>query len=221
MVKLAGGQLMKLIGKILGIVVFIILLTLGLVAILDIPFLVDPSPLLEKSSFLTATVAACLLVLDIFLPVPSSVIMIACGHLFGVAIGALVSFTGMMISNILGYYIGYISGSIWVNEKSSSYKRARKIMDQWGGFALILTRPIPILSESVVIIAGVEKMPLLRVLIASALGLAPICILYAIVGHYAASLAANVWSFVIVLALALLFMVFSRRKIPAGAKTGK
>ncbi|HAD96215.1 MAG TPA: hypothetical protein DCG19_02355 [Cryomorphaceae bacterium] len=208
---------MKLIGKILGISIFIVLLTFGLAVTLEIPFLVDPQYLMEQDTVWTALLASGLLALDILLPVPSSIIMITCGHLFGVTIGALVSFSGMMISCVLGYYLGRLSGKLWLNENSSGYQRAQEILGKWGDFALIISRAIPVLSESVIILAGAEKMPFHRVLLASATGLAPTCILYAIVGHYATSLAANVWSFVAVVALALLFLLFRKRL--AGTKT--
>jgi len=202
---------MRLIGKILGISIFIVLLTFGLAVTLEIPFLVNPQYLMEQNSLWTAVLASGLLALDIFLPVPSSIIMISSGHLFGVAAGALVSFIGMMISCAIGYYIGRLSGKLWLKEDSPNYKRSQEILAKWGEFALILTRPVPVLSESVIILAGAEKMPVHRALLTSALGLAPTCIIYAVVGHYAASLAANVWSFVVVVSLALLFLLLKRK----------
>ena len=212
---------MKLIGKILGISIFIVLLTFGLAVTLEIPFLIDPQYLIEQRSLWTAAIASGLLALDILLPVPSSIIMISCGHLFGILWGSLITFTGMMTSCLLGYYIGLTSGKLWLKEDSNSFKQAQRILTKWGEVALILTRPIPVLSESVIILAGVEKMPLGKALMASALGLAPTCIIYSIVGHYATSMAANVWSFVVIVVLAFIFLFFKAKTSQKKAVTDK
>lgn len=195
------------LAKILSGIAFVVLVTFGLALLLDLPFLSDPSEFLSQNSVLAAFSGMALLALDILLPIPSSIIMASLGHLFGVVQGALFSFLGMMLSCILGYYIGRLWGSYWTkNTDPAKQQRSMEILERWGGFALIVTRPIPVLSESVVVLSGIKKMPFPTVLGTCALGLLPTSIFYALVGAYSASLESSIWSFIAVVGLALLFM---------------
>lgn len=193
--------------KILGGIAFIVLVTFGLALLLDLPFLSDPSDFLSENSVFAAGSGMLLLALDILLPIPSSIIMAAMGHLFGVVLGALFSFIGMMLSCVIGYYIGSLWGSYWMKRTDEAkQKRSLEILEKWGGFALIVTRPIPVLSESVVVLSGIKRMPFRTVFGTCAVGLLPTSIFYAIVGAYSTSLKTSIWSFVAVVLLAFAFM---------------
>src|SRR5687767_6727372 len=65
----------------------------------------------EGSPRVALAVAGVLLLgVDVLLPVPSSVVMIGNGVLFGVVAGGLLSVLGGLISSALGYYLGARSG---------------------------------------------------------------------------------------------------------------
>ena len=70
---------------------------------------------------LIALVLGGLLSLDILLPTPSSLVMVACGFLLGFWKGFLVAFIGNTISVIFGYWLGANAGrpitSKWVGDE--------------------------------------------------------------------------------------------------------
>src|SRR5262245_49608118 len=69
----------------------VILLLFALVEALDIPLLTDPSESLTRLGGWAALAGVALLVADVVLPVPSSLVMVAHGALFGVTIGPLLA----------------------------------------------------------------------------------------------------------------------------------
>jgi uncharacterized membrane protein YdjX (TVP38/TMEM64 family) len=129
-----------------------------------------------------AIVMFILLVADVVLPVPSSIIMTANGHLFGIYIGSLLSFFGVLSSSLLGYWIGQMGLSEKVSSDHNS-KQLESLVETWGIIAVILTRPLPLLSEMIAIVAGAQKLSFRSFLIGSMLGAAPIAILYARIGQ--------------------------------------
>src|SRR3954468_1108695 len=66
----------------------------GIAEALGIPLLTDPMPALRAAGPLAGAIGVGLLIADVVLPVPSSVIMIAHGALFGVWIGSILSLVG-------------------------------------------------------------------------------------------------------------------------------
>lgn len=123
-----------------------------------------------------------ILISDIVLPVPSSVVMYMNGFVLDRWIGTMLSFFSLMISSLIGYFIGSIP-KYYQNKKGGV--TSNTIFNSFGSFAILLTRGIPILSESICIICGYNKMPLKKYLLISALGFLPICFLYAQMGEIA------------------------------------
>ncbi len=125
-----------------------------------------------------------LLSADIFLPVPSSIVMVLSGVLFGSFRGGLISLTGSLLGNILGYEamrrLGPVFCARFVSE--SDLASARPLFDKYGAAAIILSRPLPVLMETISLVAGLVGMPRSRFLLASAVGTLPICFLYAYAG---------------------------------------
>src|ERR1051325_10896407 len=65
-----------------------------LVEALGVPLLVEPTPWLNRGGALAAILGVGLLIADVLLPVPSSLVMVAHGALFGVIGGTLLSLAG-------------------------------------------------------------------------------------------------------------------------------
>jgi len=132
--------------------------------------------------------AVCLLlVADIILPVPSSVISIGAGFLLGFYYAVLISFTGMVLGCLLGYWLGKRSGNAmrWLDEETKSMME--KFFQSAGKWALIIARPVPVLAEASVFFAGISKMNFVSFMWASSLSNLGIAIVYAAVGVYAVS----------------------------------
>ena len=138
----------------LGIAVFV-LITFLIVEALGISLLTDPSDQLDKGGAWAALLGIGLLLVDILVPVPSSLVMTAQGALYGVALGTLFSWIGSTGAGLMGFWVGRRSSRL-INRFVSESERtaANRLIDRWGGFALIASRPLPILAETTAITAG-------------------------------------------------------------------
>ncbi len=117
---------------------------------------------------------------DIVLPVPSSIVMHFNGMVLGTFLGASLSLTSVMISSIVGYYLG--RSTEWFIKSKSNTKES-DFFSKYGVFAIILSRGIPILSESIVLICGYNRFNFKSFMGYSLLGYVPICLLYAYFGN--------------------------------------
>jgi uncharacterized membrane protein YdjX (TVP38/TMEM64 family) len=171
----------------LALVVGGLLVIFIIVEAMKVPFFNDPSPWMLRESWAAKTLGLWLLVFDIVLPVPSSLLMVAHGAMFGILWGTLLSVLGGLGAALVGFAIGR-GGVHLVGSSLSSYERERvnNLITRWGVAAIILTRSIPLLAESVVIIAGtLPNMTWTKLAVASAVGLLPTAFLYALAGHTA------------------------------------
>ncbi|MFT4600135.1 MAG: putative membrane protein YdjX (TVP38/TMEM64 family) [Arenicella sp.] len=187
------------------------LLSFGIVEYYEIPFLSDPSYIQEKGGIVAALGGLILLILDIFLPIPGSLIMIGNGALFGVGLGMILSMTGGIIATMIGFGIGkkcnrLIDKIISEKEKAT----AEKLMKKWGMFAIIITRPVPLLSETVAIIAGTTSFGWKKIVLGSILGYLPGCLIYSLVGSSTIGIENSSYSFLIVVGIAGVFWVFGK-----------
>ena len=100
-----------------------------------------------RNFLLVALVLGGLLAFDIILPVPSSIVSTSCGLLLGFFPGLLVSLGGMIISCVVGYWIGFMLGRPaavrLVGE--DGLDRFGRISDRYGIWAIVIARPVPVL----------------------------------------------------------------------------
>jgi uncharacterized membrane protein YdjX (TVP38/TMEM64 family) len=170
---------------------------------LDIPLLTDPAPLLDAAPLAAATVGVGLLVLDVVLPVPSSLVMIAHGAAFGPLLGAALSLLGSLGAALLGFAVGRRGGPL-LNRvvPAGERRRADALLARWGVLAIVVTRPVPLLAETTVILAGASPLGWRRTAVAALVGSVPAAVLYALAGSVAAGLGNPVAVFALVLLLA-------------------
>ena len=101
------------------------------------------------------------LAIDIFLPVPSSVLLTFAGQSLGLWTGTLVGWMGLNISAAIGVWTSRKFGP-WVVERFSSADAVQDIqtLNKWSlWWTLIACRPLPILAEASVILAGINRVP--------------------------------------------------------------
>lgn len=200
-------------------IVAVFLAAYGLAEALHVPFLTDTLPL-NNASLLTALLTVGLLTADILLPVPSSLVMVANGALFGFWAGGAVS----LIGNIFGFLFAY-----WLGRRSSplvqrfitpsEVDRGNRVLQKWGASALILTRTLPILAETTAIMAGVARLPFAKSLAAVIAGSLPISLLYAWAGAYAKGSNATAFIFLaLILLSAIAWKVDKLMEIRKGSK---
>lgn len=179
---------------------------------LGVPLLSDPGPWLSGGGSLAAgALGFGLLVVDVLLPVPSSLVMIAHGALFGVAGGALLSLAGGTAAAAAAFALGR-RGRAPLHRlvPAEERRRADDLLSRWGNLAVVVSRPVPILAESVAILAGTSPLPWRRFLLAAALGNLPASLLYAITGATALRLDGAVLTFGLVLLVAALVWLAGR-----------
>ena len=162
------------------IIVFLIVFILA--ETFHIPVLTDIS-ILSNPTFFTALIGIGLLTIDVILPIPSSLVMVANGALFGFVTGSILSLIGNIFGFVFAYWIGARSSSLIHKFLSpKEFYRGNRILQRWGIPALILTRPLPILAETTAIMSGISKLPFIKSLTAVMIGSLPICLLYAWAG---------------------------------------
>ncbi len=191
----------------------VMLLLFALVEALGIPLLTNPLASLSRLGALAAPMGVGLLVADVVLPVPSSLVMVAHGALFGVALGALLSLIGSLGAGLFGFGLGRRGGPLLARLVPADERaRANRLLDRWGDLAVIATRPVPVLAETVAILAGASPMTWRRMTMATLVGALPACLLYAIAGATAAALDSGVAVFALVLAVSGVFWLLGRRR---------
>ena len=202
------------------LVVAMMAVFLGLFALAEaagVPWLTGPGPWLDQGGWIAAAVGIGLLVGDVVLPVPSTVVMIAHGALFGVALGTLCSLAGCLGATLLGFAIGRSSirlGGGRLFERlvpADERRRADALLSRWGALAVLVTRPLPIVAETVAILAGASSMGLGTVVLAALAGSLPAALLFAVTGATAARLDNLLLVFALVLSIAGVFWLFGRR----------
>jgi uncharacterized membrane protein YdjX (TVP38/TMEM64 family) len=164
----------------------------------------------ESSKTLLACISFLVLSFDVILPVPSSVVMISNGVLLGALWGGLLSVTGGLLSAVLGYYIGAKSKRLAAKFTGPADEaRAKAFLEKYGYAAIIASRPIPVLAESVAIISGTLNLRFGKVLLNSAIGLIPIAFVYSFTGAYSTSLDNAFWAFGLNIGVAGIFWLIT------------
>jgi uncharacterized membrane protein YdjX (TVP38/TMEM64 family) len=154
-----------------------------------------------------------LLALDIVLPIPSSVLSTAAGALLGFPLGTLVSTVGMTLASAAGYWLGTgTSARARRFVGAASLERAQRLAERYGDWAVIVSRPVPVLAEASAVAAGLLRRPAGRFLLLSAAANLGISLAYAAVGAFAMSAGSFLWAFAGALLLPGLAMWLLRRQ---------
>ena len=201
-------------GLALGIAVAILALFF-ISQVMGVRILNDPGVWMEHGGAAAASAGVRLLIADVLLPVPSSAIMVAHGALFGLWAGMFLSLVGSAGAALVAFGIGR-SGGAWVARFVSpeEQQRADYLLERWGAIAIVATRPVPILAETVVILAGASSMGWARAAGAALVGSLPPAAMYALAGAMAVTWGGGALLFVGVLLLSGLFWLLSRRAAP-------
>lgn len=147
-----------------------------LLAVILVPFVLFEAPLAEfarrvqragsAAPLTVALVTALLLASDVVLPIPSSIVSTAAGYLLGVPLGTSASLVGMTAGCLLGYAMGVFAGRPALKRffPADEVARFEQLAARTGDWALALARPVPVLAEASVILAGVARLPRARFL---------------------------------------------------------
>lgn len=178
---------------------------------LGFQLLKDPTPWMRRGGVLAAVLGVTLLVADVLLPVPSSLVMVAHGALFGVVTGTVLSLVGSMGAALFGFVIGRRGGRLLERLVTPEERaRADKMLARWGALAVVVTRPVPILAETVAIMTGTSSLGWIRMVVASFAGALPPALLYALTGAAYANFQSLVLMFAAILLVAASFWLMGR-----------
>lgn len=182
-----------------------------IVEALGVPLLTDPTPWMKHGGVLAASLGVGLLIADVLLPVPSSLVMVAHGALFGIAVGTFLSLLGSVGAALFGFAIGR-RGVRALERVVTPAERARAdyLLVRWGALAIIVTRPVPLLAETVAIVAGTSSMGWGSITLASLAGSLPPALLYALTGAAVANFQSTALMFAVVLLVAGIFWLLGR-----------
>lgn len=125
-----------------------------------------------------------LLVSDVVLPVPGTVVMSALGWIYGAVVGGLVAAAGSVCAGLVAYGLCRAMGERAARRLLGDldYEKGRILFARGGGWMVALSRALPILPEAVSCTAGLVRMPFGRFLVSLLCGSLPIGFLFAWIG---------------------------------------
>ncbi len=142
-----------------------------------------PSDPLQRVTL--ALLLTVLLALDVLLPVPSSMVaLLAVATLGGVG-GYLVIFIGLCLGANLGYWLGagyfrLLAGWLSIKER----KQAGQLASRLSTLSLVCLRGVPVLAETSVLAAGMQRYPLRKFLLVTTLANAGLALAYSAIGTF-------------------------------------
>ena len=131
---------------------------------------------------------ATLLMLDVFIPVPSSALSISAGMLLGAPLAFSACLLGLTLGCLLAYGFGYFFRRLnferW--HADQDFNRLSGQFSRYGYVVLLALRGVPILSEMSVIVAGFHRYPFARFFLVTLIANTVLAALYAFLGERAA-----------------------------------
>lgn len=136
---------------------------------------------------LLASIVTGLLAADVVLPIPSSLLSIGAGAALGFLPGAAAVAVGLTVGGLIGHRLGLVARRPVLARLVGHAQelRLRALLDRYGVFAIVLMRPVPVLAEASVILAGMGGMPLRHFLPACLLSSTGVALAYAGAGAWA------------------------------------
>ena len=126
-----------------------------------------------------------LLIADLFLPLPGTIIMSTMGFVYGPWIGGLLAVAGNFLSGMLAFFLCLAlgeKGSKWILG-DRDYTKGHQLFRERGGYIVALSRWLPILPEAISCIAGLNRMPVQNFVIALLCGSLPLGFIFAYIGY--------------------------------------
>ncbi len=151
-----------------------------------------------------------LLVADLVLPVPSTVVMSALGLSFGPFWGGVWASLGSILAGLVGYALSRWLGrpvAEWI-AGAENLRRGESLVQEHGAWLVMASRWMPVLPEAVTCLAGVARMRVGRFFLALICGSVPTGFVFAWVG--AVGTVSPGWSMGLSLGLPCLLWILAR-----------
>ena len=129
-----------------------------------------------------------LLAADILLPMPATVVMSVLGLIYGPVLGGMIAAAGSFLSGTIPYLLcrGLGDGAARWLIGEDELDRGELLFGRVGGWAVALSRWMPLLPEVVACFAGLVRMPAAKYFAALACGSIPMGFAFAAMGHMGA-----------------------------------
>ncbi len=143
---------------------------------------------MQRHRSFAGPLGAGLLLADLLLPIPTTVVIAAMGAVLGVLPAFAWGWLGLSLAAFAGFGLARLGGPRLANRLCPPEQRAahQKAFETWGGLALVLSRMLPVLPEVFSVMAGLYGMDFRRFAIAVVLGSLPPSLAYAGMGALAA-----------------------------------
>lgn len=130
-------------------------------------------------------VAIALLVSDLLLPIPNTMVIAALGVIYGPLVGGLVATAGGVLSGLLGYWLCRRFGRPVALRLASAEDLAagELLFARQGGLIVAASRWLPVLPEVIACMAGLARMRFATFLLALVCGSAPLGFVVAWLGY--------------------------------------
>lgn len=158
---------------------------LGFIAFGLVLFLILGDALVDRSWLnafgqWTWLVAVGLLVADVFLPIPTTLIITVMGQKYGPILGGLIGTLGSFSAGVIAYGLTRMLGprfARWL--LAEELDTAERFFTEKGAFAVACSRWLPLLPEAISCMAGLARMPFGKYCLALVSGAVPMCFAYA------------------------------------------
>jgi uncharacterized membrane protein YdjX (TVP38/TMEM64 family) len=163
----------------------------------------------------SALVMIALLGADLFLPIPSSLVMVLSGAAFGVLWGSLLSLAGSIGGEWLGFELvrRYRQRAAKKIVSDEELERLARVFERHGMSVVVVTRALPVVMETMSVVAGLSKMSRSSFLLASLIGTAPIVVIYAYAGAVSRQTGSLLPAVIMLIAVAGLGWIIYRSRI--------
>ena len=152
-----------------------------------------------------------LLVADLLLPIPSTLVMSALGLAYGTLVGGLYAAAGTVVAGLLAYGL-----SRWLGRPlavriagADALASGEKLFAGGGAWLVAGSRCLPILPEAIACLAGLHRMPFRTFLLALLCGGVPTGFLFAAIGEVGQTEPA--WALALSVAVPTLLWLLARR----------
>jgi uncharacterized membrane protein YdjX (TVP38/TMEM64 family) len=125
-------------------------------------------------------VAVGFLVADVFVPIPTTLIITAMGQQYGPVLGGLIGTLGVFAAGVVAYGLTRMLGrrfARWL--LGDELDTAARFFARKGGFAVACSRWLPLIPEAMACLAGLVRMPFGRYCLALLAGAVPMSFAYA------------------------------------------
>lgn len=125
-----------------------------------------------------------LLALDVVLPVPSSMVALLAVAILGSVGGYLVIFIGLCLGAGLGYALGAGYFRLLSSRLGLHQRQPGQLAYRLGTLSLICLRGVPVLAETSVVAAGMQRYPLRAFILVTTLANAGLALAYSAIGTF-------------------------------------